>query len=263
MFIPLNVNEKENANTPRVLVSGDTAMAFYLLGQIASLNVTIFIADTGIAGTGPAGFRAGNGRRGPDRASVYYDFFDSPSGIGAGIVRRMDAVLLSSGESPLVRWARAFRVPLAVIGRESSGTSVIIEGAPVRLNSETGCPKLFDVLKSFIEASSAGYSPVSSKAFIDDSGEASFTSGNYSKPDCMIVPEESPYSAWDKTGDVLKPGETLTLDGRMITAFAGDQGVRLIELGVPELHVLRISGKEKERYMELTGDATRVFDGIL
>jgi hypothetical protein len=79
----------------------------------------------------------------------------------------------------------------------------------------------------------------------------------------LILPEETPYSAWDDAGEVLGPGETLTLDGRRITTFTGKEGIRLIELGVPELHVLRICGKESERYVELTGDATRVFDGIL
>ncbi|HTX43665.1 MAG TPA: hypothetical protein VMC61_02965, partial [Methanocella sp.] len=73
------------------------------------------------------------------------------------------------------------------------------------------------------------------------------------------VIEESAFSAWDRAGDMLKNGWHLTLDDEVIE---GSEDRRLIELGVAELDVVELHSKDKIRYVELTGDLARVFDGL-
>jgi hypothetical protein len=74
-----------------------------------------------------------------------------------------------------------------------------------------------------------------------------------------LVLEESTFSAWDRAGDVLKSGERLVLDDE---AILSNEDRRLIELGVAELDVAKMQSGDKIRYVELTGDLARVFDGL-
>jgi len=57
----------------------------------------------------------------------------------------------------------------------------------------------------------------------------------------MVVPIETRLSAWDKVSDPLKPGDTIAIymeDGEQLTLTAADGDVRLIELGIPEFHII-------------------------
>jgi len=125
MFIPLTINQRREG-LQNVLIAGDTAGIFYLLSHLTALELNVFLADTGISRP----LREFPCHRGAskDRANVYYDFFDG--GIGAGIPRRMDAVLTTSCD--LKRWTRRFEVPAVHLWQDASGTWLEFEGTAER-----------------------------------------------------------------------------------------------------------------------------------
>lgn len=267
MFIPLN-ETKENG-LANVLAVGDTASVFYLLGLLSHYKLNIFVADTGVDGSSPLQFRNGKEQRPPDLAAAYYDFFDSPYRIGAGIIRRMDLVIYTSCRGYISGWARRLRVPSAFLRRRPDGTIFEIEGAL----PDSGClsgstPEIViaSLLAGMIDIR-GHYMHESAIITIDCDGKGHVYPPVDKKALPAIKPEETAFSAWDAIVEVLRPGETMSIDrqedGSSLKFSAGESpGPKLIELGVPELHILKICGPD-ERYVELTGDAQRVFDGIL
>ena len=256
MFIPLTINNALRGESwPNVLIAGDTAGIFYLLSLASSLEANIFLADTGIKKP----LREFPCHRGDtkDRANVYYDFFDDR--IGAGIVRRMDAILCASYD--LKRWSRLFQVPSACIWHDASGSWAEFEGnAPV-----APCPAeggaMTGLIASFVGACRGLYVRSTVRVLVSTSGEiqAFPVAGSWHGND-KLVPEESTYSAWDGVNEVLERGQWLSLENGIIEPPMEER--KLIELGIPELDVLSVGGQGETRYIELTGDLARVFDGL-
>ncbi len=71
--------------------------------------------------------------------------------------------------------------------------------------------------------------------------------------------EESNFSAWDHSYELLNQGERIMLEDNTIE-YEGFH--RLIESGVPELDILAIEVVGGTKYVELTNDLARVFDGL-
>jgi hypothetical protein len=247
MFIPLTINQRREG-LQNVLIAGDTAGIFYLLSHLTALELNVFLADTGIRRP----LREFPCHRGAskDRANVYYDFFDG--GIGAGIPRRMDAVLTTSCD--LKRWTRHFEVPAVHLWQDASGTWLEFEGTDRR--PEKG--SIGDMLGGFI-SSRGRYAPESSQVLLDKEGELNAFPAIEKWETAKIAPGESTFSAWDRACDLLKGGERLL---RNDGAIESGEERRLIELGVPELDVVVIERRGKQKYVELTGDLARVFDGL-
>lgn len=247
MFIPLT-NSQRLDGLPNVLIAGDTAGIFYLLGHMAALELNVFLADTGICRP-LREFPAYREAR-KDRASVYYDFFDG--GIGAGIPRRMDAVLTTSCD--LRRWTRHFQVPAIHLLQDPRGTLLEFEGVAPRPEGSMG-----SMLGAFLADARHRYVPASFHVLLEkDGGLHAYPS--VEKWACRrLAPAESTLSAWDRASDLLKPGETLAIGEEVIDAA---DGRRLIEAGVPELDVVAIECRGREKYVELTGDLARAFDGL-
>lgn len=266
MFIPLN-SVIEN-DWPNVLVVGDTASAFYLLGLLSPLKLNVYVADTGVSGNSPLRFRNGPGRTGPDTAGAYYDFFESPERIGAGTIRRTDMVI-HSGTDSVSEWTRSLRIPLMSIKFlpvltqvEIEGVTPDMEGLSRNLTAES---TLTALITGFINASATGrYRAVATTLSLDSSGGARIEPPRTVKLPMMIVPEETRHSAWDYVNDVLEPGESVVSDTGDVplAVTAGHGNPRLIELGIPELHIIKVRNG-KDRFVELTGDLGRVFDGQL
>lgn len=258
MFIPLTINNAlKGESWPNVLIAGDTAGIFYLLSMASSLEANIFLADTGIKKP----LREFPCHRGDmkDRANVYYDFFDGR--IGAGIVRRMDALLCASYD--LKRWARLFQVPAATVWHDASGTWLEFEGAAPQAHEaiNPGSGAMVAVVGSFIKACRGYYECQTTRALIDKAGVVQTFPESGSWPiKNKLVPEESTYSAWDDVNDLLQGGHWLSLENDIIEPPM--EGRKLIELGIPELDVLAVGSAEETRYVELTGDLARVFDGL-
>jgi hypothetical protein len=269
MFIPLN-SVKENG-WPNVLAIGDTASVFFLLSLLSSYKLNVFIADTGVDSSMPLQFRRGD-RAAPDVAAAYYDFFDSPYRIGAGVLRRMDLVIYASGRGYISGWARRFRVPSAFMKRRPDGAIFEIEGALPDAGSLAGNRTIegaiSTVLLGLVDAAASGrYAAASSIVTIDTKGGGRFYPPTERKLPPEVSPEETAYSAWDGIVEVLQPGESAIIDlpdssGPVRVSASPTAGPKLIELGVPELHVLKIEGPNG-RCIELTGDLQRVFDGVL
>jgi hypothetical protein len=269
MFIPLN-SVKENG-WPNVLAIGDTASVFFLLSLLSPYKLNVFIADTGVDSSTPLQFRRGE-KSAPDVAAAYYDFFDSPYRIGAGVLRRMDLVIYATGRGYVSGWARRFRVPSAFMKRRPEGAIFEIEGmlpdASGLAGSRTTEGAIAAVLLGLVDAAASGrYASTSSIVTIDAGGSGRVYPPAERKLPPKVVPEETACSAWDGIVEVLKPGESAIIDmpdasGPVHVSASPSPGPKLIELGVPELHVLKIEGPN-ERCIELTGDLQRMFDGIL
>jgi hypothetical protein len=247
MFIPLTINQRREG-LPNVLIAGDTAGIFYMLSHLTAFELNVFLADTGIRR--PLREFPCHRAESKDRANVYYDFFDGR--IGAGTVRRMDVALTTSCD--LKRWTRSFQVPAIHLWQDASGTWLEFEGVDMCLEKGS----IGSLLAQFAVAH-ARYVPASSQALLDKEGELhAFPS--VEKWECMrLVPEESTFSAWDRAGDLLKNCRHLELDDGIIDA---SEDRRLIELGVPELDVITLECAGEHKYVELTGDLARVFDGL-
>ena len=252
MFIPLTINQRREG-LPNVLVAGDTAGIFYLLSLMTALELNIFLADTGIRKP-LRDFPCHRGES-SDRANVYYDFFDG--NIGAGIPRRMDVVLTTSCD--LKKWTRDFKTPAINAWQDASGTWLEFEGCQPGMLS-AGKEVLSGLVSNFITASRGCYRPVSARALVDREGVVhAFPSIEQWEAREKLIPEESTFSAWDRASDILKKGESLAMENGDI---GYDEEVRLIEAGVPELDVIAIRSGEEIKYVELTGDLARVFDGL-
>jgi hypothetical protein len=248
MFIPLTINQRREGLV-NVLIAGDTAGIFYLLSHLTALELNIFLADTGIRRP----LREFPCHRGgtKDRANVYYDFFDG--GIGAGIPRRMDAVLTTSCD--LKRWTRKFQVPAAHLWQDASGTWIEFEGVDLRPAKGS----IGSLLGEFISSVGKRYVPASSQALLDKDAELHAFPAVERWDAEKILPLESTFSAWDRASDLLKNGASLMMDDGVID---GKEERRLIELGVPELDVVMLECLGENKYVELTGDLARVFDGL-
>ena len=268
MFIPLN-NVKENG-WPNVLAIGDTASVFFLLSLLSAYKLNVFIADTGVDSSLPLQFRRGE-KSAPDVAAAFYDFFDSPYRIGAGVLRRMDLVVYTAGRGYVSGWARRFRVPSAFMKRRPDGAIFELEGllpdAPGLAGCRTIDGAITAVLLGLVDAAAGRYVASTSIVTIDADGGGRIYPPAEKKPPAKVVPEETAYSAWDGIVEVLQPGESAVIDmpdasGPVRVSASPTAGPKLIELGVPELHVLQIEGPHA-RCIELTGDCQRVFDGVL
>lgn len=269
MFIPLN-NVKENG-WPNVLAIGDTASVFFLLSLLAPYKLNVFIADTGVDSSSPLHFRRGTGDV-PDVAAAYYDFFDSPYRIGAGILRRMDFVAYTAGRGYIAGWTRRLRVPSAYMKRRPDGAIFEIEGALPDAGGLVGCRTAEGAIAALLlglasTAKGGRYVESSTIVTIDGDGRGHVYPPAERKAAARVEPEETAFSAWDSLVEVLGPEESALIDmpdadGPLRASASLAPGPKLIELGVPELHVLKITGP-RERYIELTGDASRVFDGVL
>ncbi len=246
MFIPLTINQRREG-LPNVLIAGDTAGIFYMLSHLNTLELNVFLADTGIRRPLREFPRHCAGSK--DRANVYYDFFDGR--IGAGVVRRMDAALTTSYD--LKRWTRGFQVPAVHLWQDASGTWLEFEGGPQDVKSND----IGRLVSRFI-GNRGPYERVSSQALIDREGAIHAFPAVEKWEGKKLVIEESTFSAWDHAGDLLKGGERIALDDEMIDS---SEERRLIELGVAELDVVEIKS-DKTRRVELTGDLARVFDGL-
>jgi hypothetical protein len=268
MFIPLNT-VKENG-WPNVLVIGDTASVFFLLSLLSPYKLNVLIADTGVDGSSPLQFRRG-AKSSPDVAAAYYDFFDSPYRVGAGVLRRMDLIVYTKSRGYILGWTRRLRVPSVFMKRRPDGAIFEVDGTLPDAGSLTGCrtPEgaIPALLLGLVDAASQGhYSESSSVVTIDGDGRGHVYPPAERKPAACIDPDETTFSAWDSVVEVLGPEESIVIDqpdasGPVRVSASLTPGPKLIELGVPELHILKINGP-KERYIELTGDSQRVFDGI-
>ena len=252
MFIPLTINQRRDG-LPNVLIAGDTAGIFYLLSLLTALEMNIFLADTGIRKP-LRDFPCHRGES-SDRANVYYDFFDG--NIGAGIPRRMDIVLTTSCE--LKKWTRDFKTPAIHAWQDASGTWLEFEGYEPEMKS-AGKDAISGLVSNFINASRGCYKSASSRVLVDrESTVHAFPSTEKWEARERLIPEESTFSAWDRASDILKKGESLVTENGDI---GYDEDVRLIEFGVPELDVIAVKSKGETKYVELTGDLARVFDGL-
>jgi len=164
----------------------------------------------------------------------------------------MDVALTASCD--LKRWTRRFQVPAVHLWQDVSGTWLEFEGVQLDLRGNT----IGSLVSGFIGARGP-YECTSSQTLVDREGTLHAFPA-VEKWDCKkLVPEESTFSAWDRAGDLLKNGWHLALDDGII----GDsEDRRLIELGVAELDVVTLECPGKQRYVELTGDLARVFDGL-
>jgi hypothetical protein len=256
MFIPLTINQRRDG-LPNVLIAGDTAGIFYLLSMLTDHELNVFLADTGIRKP----LRDFPCHRGvsTDRANVYYDFFDGR--IGAGIVRRMDVVLTTSCD--LKQCTRRFKLPAIHAWQDASGTWLEFEGVRTELEPPdmTNKNAVTGLISGFIEAAHGGYRSAASRALVDKEGAVhAFPAIEKWKAVKKLVPGESTFSAWDRASDVLKKGESIAIDEDVTIDY--DVDVRLIELGIPELDVLAEEKPKETKYVELTGDLSRVFDGL-
>ena len=166
MFIPLTINNALRGESwPNVLIAGDTAGIFYLLSMASSLEANIFLADTGIKKP----LREFPCHRGDtkDRANVYYDFFDGR--IGAGIVRRMDAILCASYD--LKRWSRLFQVPSACIWHDASGSWAEFEGATPALPCQGEGSAMTGLIAGFVRACRGVYGYSTVRVLVNKQGE--------------------------------------------------------------------------------------------
>ncbi len=250
MFIPLTVNQRRDG-LPNVLIAGDTAGIFYLLSHLTALELNVFLADTGIRRP----LREFPCHRGgsKDKANVYYDFFDGR--LAAGIVRRMDAVLATSVDLKL--WTRNFHVPSAQVWQDAAGTWLGFEGAPPDM--QAGTKAIDSLISDFIGMAHEKYRSASSLALIDKEGAVHASPAIEQWSGKKLIPEESTFSAWDHASDLLKNGEWLIMDEGVIDRT---EDRRLIELGLPELDVVTMERLGQKKYVELTGDLARVFDGL-
>jgi hypothetical protein len=205
-------------------------------------------------------------------AAAYYDFFDSPYRIGAGVLRRMDLVVYTAGRGYVAGWARRLRVPSAYLKRRPDGAIFEIEGALPDAGGLVGCRTPEGAITTLLlgltgTARGGHYLESSSVVTIDGDGRGHIFPPADRIHVARVVPEETACSAWDSIVEVLGPEESALIDlpdaaGPLRVSASPTPGPKLIELGVPELHVLKIEGAH-ERYIELTGDAPRVFDGVL
>jgi hypothetical protein len=255
MFIPLTINQRRDG-LPNVLIAGDTAGIFYLLSLLTTHELNIFLADTGIRK--PLRDFPCHREESTDRANVYYDFFDGK--IGAGIVRRMDIVLTTSCD--LRKWTRWFRIPAVHMWQDASGTWLDFEGQQLDINlpKKTDKDAVSGLLSGFMNMSRKPYKCVSSRALASKDGVVS-SFPCVEKWDEVYMPEveESNFSAWDHSYELLNKGERIIMEDNTIE-YEGFH--RLIESGVPELDILAIEVIGGTKYVELTNDLARVFDGL-
>lgn len=268
MFIPLN--STDDNDWPNILVAGDTASVFYLLGLLSPFKLNVFVADTGVEGRSPLQFRSGRNNR-KDVAGAYYDFFEAPCRIGAGVIRRFDLLVHTTTDGYLQSWARLLRIPSVRISFQSSGkTTLDLEGAMPGSGCVSGCrdqdSALAEVVLAFVDAATYGrYRGIATQITADSQGAVQINPPATLKLPGMAVPEETKYSTWDYVEDLLQATGTTAIyaDGDTPLAMsAGTGNARLIELGIPELHILR-AVRPEERYLELTGDMGRVFDDLM
>jgi len=256
MFIPLTINQRRDG-LPNVLIAGDTAGIFYLLSMLTAYELNVFLADTGIRKP-LRDFPCHRGES-TDRANVYYDFFDGR--IGAGIVRRMDVALTTSCD--LKQWTRLFKLPAIHAWQDASGTWLEFEGVQPELGPQDMANKstVAGLISGFINAARGDYRCAASRALVDREGAVhAFPAVEKWEARKKLVPGETTFSAWDRAGEVLKKGESAAIDENV--TIDHDVDVRLIELGVPELDVLAVKTPKETKYVELTGDLPRVFDGL-
>ena len=256
MFIPLTINNAlKGESWPNILIAGDTAGIFYLLSMASSLEANIFLADTGIKKP----LREFPCHRGDvkDRANVYYDFFDGR--IGAGIVRRMDAILCASYD--LKRWTRLFQVPSACIWHDDSGSWAEFEGAMPVMPCQGEGGAMIGLVAGFVRECRGLYRHSTVRVQVNKLGEIhAFPAAGSWHGSQKLLPEESTYSAWDDVNEVLAKGQWLSLENGIIEQPMEER--KLIELGIPELDVLFVGCTGETRCIELTGDLARVFDGL-
>ena len=268
MFIPLN--STDDNDWPNILIAGDTASVFYLLGLLSPYKLNVFVADTGVEGRSPLQFRSGRGNR-KDVAGAYYDFFEAPCRIGAGVLRRFDLLVYTTGDGYLQGWARLLRVPSMRIEFQGNGKATLeLEGTVPGSGCVSSCrdqdSALTEALLGFIDASAYGrYRGIATQLSVDARGAVQINPPTAVKLPEMAVPQETKYSTWDYVEDLLEATGTRVIyaDGETPLAIsAGAGNARMIELGVPELHILR-SPKPELKYVELTGDVGRVFDELM
>lgn len=268
MFIPLN--STDDNDWPNILIAGDTASVFYLLGLLSPFKLNVFVADTGVEGRSPLQFRSGRNNR-KDVAGAYYDFFEAPCRIGAGVLRRFDLLVHTTTDGYLQGWARLLRLP-SVLVRFQSGGKILLElegavpGSGCISGSSDQDSSLTEVVLAFVDAAAYGrYRGIATPIAVDSQGTVQISPPVSMKLPEMAVPVETKYSTWDYVEDLLKATGTRVVyaDGETpLTMSAGTGNARMIELGVPELHILRCSRPE-EKYVELTGDLGRVFDELM
>lgn len=72
-------------------------------------------------------------------------------------------------------------------------------------------------------------------------------------------------SSWDSIGELKAKGYTLLVDGVTGKTLPQqlDDTVKLIELGIPELDYITVLYLGNHNTIELTGDLSRVFDGLM
>lgn len=269
MFIPLN--STDDNDWPNVLLAGDTASVFYLLGLLSPYKLNVFVADTGVEGRSPLQFRSGRNSTRRDVAGAYYDFFEQPCRIGAGVLRRFDLLVHTTTDGYLQGWARLLRVPATQARFSEAGKATLeLDGVVPGSGCVSGCrdqdSALAEVLLACVDAAAYGrYRSVSTTFATDGQGSVHISPPVSLKLPPMAVPEETKYSAWDYASDLISATGTTVLyaEGETQLAMsAGAGSARLIELGVPELHILRC-GRHGDRYIELTGDVSRVFDELM
>jgi hypothetical protein len=268
MFIPLN--STDDNDWPNILLAGDTASVFYLLGLLSPYKLNVFVADTGVEGRSPLQFKSGRCAR-RDIAGAYYDFFEQPCRIGAGVLRRFDLLIHTTIDGYIQGWARLLRIPSVQARFSDAGKATLeLEGAVPGSGCISGCrdrdSALAEVLLACTDAAAYGrYRNVSAALSAEDQGSIRVSPPAPLKLPPMVVPEEIKYSAWDYIGDLISATGTTMLyaEGEAAVAMSAIAGSdRLIELGVPELHILRC-GRQGDRYIELTGDLGRVFDELM
>jgi len=154
-----------------------------------------------------------------DKANVYYDFFDGR--IGAGIIRRMDCVITPSNIDYVTEACKAYGIPLSVLKLQSGEVQYNdLNGIVIFRDNDMYISRARDAIKQ--------------------------------------KPAVTTFSAWDRCGEVLAYGDSVTLND---TTFDYTDERRLIELGIPELDILTV--EPRSRHMELSGDVARVFDGLM
>jgi hypothetical protein len=163
-------------------------------------------------------------------------------------------------------------VPSAFLKRRPDGAIFEIEGALPDAGGLVGCRASEGAIAALLlgltgAARGGHYLESSSIVTIEGDGRGHVYPPAERRPVARVVPEETAFSAWDSLVEVLGPEESALIDmpdadGPLRASASLAPGPKLIELGVPELHVLKITGP-RERYIELTGDAPRVFDGVL
>jgi hypothetical protein len=166
-------------------------------------------------------------------------------------------------------WCRFFHVPCVHVKYYANVIQLRFEGIVPRDMDRYECGEeeaIADLLLSCLRKYGYKYEPGSvTEVEIEPMGVVSMHTGqseNIIRKE-PLVPIETNFSAWDDINDILAEGEAISLEIQGHNAIEhSEEGLKLVEIGVPELHIIKVTGKDASRYIELTGDLMRVFDGI-